>query len=89
MNIPHGITETQSSERLWSGSLTEQIIGTAIEVHRHRGPSLLESVYEECWCEELCLGGIPFRCPSDLSFADEVLNFNVAVLHRGILRRVL
>jgi GxxExxY protein len=26
--------------------LTEQIIGAAIEVHRHLGPGLLESAYE-------------------------------------------
>jgi hypothetical protein len=26
--------------------LTEQVIGLAIEVHRHTGPGLLESVYE-------------------------------------------
>lgn len=28
--------------------LTNQIIGSAIEVHRELGPGLLESVYEEC-----------------------------------------
>ena len=33
--------------------LTEKIIGAAIEVHRHLGPGLLESAYEECLCYEL------------------------------------
>jgi GxxExxY protein len=40
---------------------TESIIGAAIEVHRHLGPGLLESTYEECLCEELSLRGIPFQ----------------------------
>jgi GxxExxY protein len=138
MNIHHGVTETRSSEGLISASLTEQIIGAAIEVHRQLGPGLLESVYEECMCEELRLRGIAFRCQVelpviykgietggkyriDLIVEDEVLvelksverilgvheaqlltylkltgkrvglliNFNVAILRRGILRRVL
>src|SRR4051812_219512 len=33
--------------------ITEKIIGAAIEVHRHLGPGLLESAYEECLCYEL------------------------------------
>lgn len=33
--------------------LTEKIIGAAIEVHRHLGPGLLESAYEQCLCKEL------------------------------------
>jgi GxxExxY protein len=33
--------------------LTEKIIGAAIEVHRHLGPSLLESAYETCLAYEL------------------------------------
>ncbi len=41
--------------------LTKAIIGAAIEVHRALGPSLLESAYEECLCEELKLRGIPFE----------------------------
>jgi GxxExxY protein len=40
---------------------TEAIIGAAIEVHRHLGPGLLESAYEECLCEELFLRKLPFK----------------------------
>ena len=107
-------------------------------MHRELGPGLLESVYEECMCQELQLRGIPFlaqvelpvvykgretngKYRIDLIIADEVvvelksverllgvheaqlltylkltgkhvgliINFNVPVLHRGILRRVL
>jgi GxxExxY protein len=138
MNTHHGGTEARSSSGLLSESLTETIIGAAIEVHRQLGPGLLESVYEECVCEELRLRGVPFKCQIelpvvykgretggkyriDLVVADEVvvelkaverllsvheaqlltylrftgkrvsllINFNVAVLHRGIMRRVL
>lgn len=41
--------------------ITEQIIGSAIEVHRMIGPGLLESAYEECLCHELELRGISFE----------------------------
>jgi GxxExxY protein len=37
---------------LLAGALTEQVIGLAIEVHRHTGPGLLEAVYEPCLCGE-------------------------------------
>ncbi len=40
---------------------TEAVIGAAIEVHRHLGPGLLESAYEECLCEELLLRGLPYK----------------------------
>ena len=33
--------------------LSYVIIGCAIEVHKHLGPGLLESVYEACFIEEL------------------------------------
>ncbi len=33
--------------------LSYKIVGCAIEVHKHIGPGLLESVYETCFIEEL------------------------------------
>ncbi len=33
--------------------LTEQVIGAAIEVHRDKGPGLVESIYEWCFMREL------------------------------------
>jgi GxxExxY protein len=41
--------------------LGERVIGLAIAVHRHLGPGLLESAYEECLCLELKEAGIAFR----------------------------
>jgi GxxExxY protein len=49
------------SEILDVNKTTESIIGAAIEVHRHLGPGLLESAYEECLCEELSIRKIPFK----------------------------
>jgi GxxExxY protein len=46
--------------------LTGRIIAAAIEVHRHLGPGLLESVYEECLCHEFGLVGIAFERQSQL-----------------------
>ena len=50
-----------SSEILDVNKTTESIIGAAIEVHRHLGPGLLESAYEECLCEEFSIRKIPFK----------------------------
>src|SRR5436305_14362084 len=118
--------------------LTEQIIGAAIEVHRELGPRLLESAYEQCFCHELYLRGLEFKCQLnlpvmykglkldcgyrldvivndsvviELKSVEQILpihqaqlmtylrlsgkkvglliNFNVAVLKNGIIRRVL
>ena len=118
--------------------LTWQIIGAAIEVHKHLGPGLLESVYQVSLARELALRGIPFRREvnipvqykgealdanfrADFIVANRVIlelkaiekllpiheaqlltymklascsvglliNFNVPVLKKGIIRRVL
>lgn len=37
------------------------VIKAVIEVHRHLGPGLLKSAYEECLCYELSLAGLRFR----------------------------
>jgi GxxExxY protein len=33
--------------------LSYEVIGAAIEVHRHKGPGLIESIYEKCILREL------------------------------------
>ena len=52
---------TTKSQLLDINKTTESVIGAAIEVHRHLGPGLLESAYEECLCEELSLRNILFK----------------------------
>jgi GxxExxY protein len=42
-------------------SITEKIIGCAIEVHRNLGPGLLESVYEKAMCFEIGTNGMKFQ----------------------------
>jgi GxxExxY protein len=37
-----------------------EAVGCAIEVHRQLGPGLLESIYEECFCEELTSKSMKF-----------------------------
>jgi len=41
--------------------LSNQVIGAAIEVHRHLGPGLLESAYQQCLAYEFSERGIPFE----------------------------
>lgn len=59
-------------------ALTESIIGSAIEVHRHLGPGLLESAYEECLCYELSQRGIRFGRQVELP-----VNYKEVCLDRG------
>lgn len=41
--------------------LPYNIIGCAIEVHKHLGPGLLENVYEKCFRKELALRNIEYK----------------------------
>jgi len=42
-------------------ALSKQVIGCALEVHRHLGPGLLESTYEQCLAHELSCAKLPFQ----------------------------
>jgi GxxExxY protein len=62
----HGESEIQSVteppyvrlSQKYISDLSFKIIGCAIEVHKHLGPGLLESVYHQCLFEELQLQGL-------------------------------
>lgn len=41
--------------------LAYEIVGCAIEVHKHLGPGLLELIYEKCMVEELHNCGLKVR----------------------------
>lgn len=56
MNKHRGTEYTEDKD-----SITEKIIGAAIELHKSLGPGMLESVYETCLCHELQLLGIAFE----------------------------
>lgn len=43
-----------------ASGLTEAIIAAAIEVHRDKGPGLIESIYEWCLTKELGLRGLNY-----------------------------
>ena len=45
-----------------ASSLTENVIGAAIEVHRDIGPGLIESIYEWCMTEELKIRRLSYVC---------------------------
>ena len=56
--------------------LTKEIIGAAIEVHRHLGPGLLESAYKQCLVRELTLRQIPHQCEWPLALEYKGLQLN-------------
>jgi GxxExxY protein len=49
--------------------LTYEVIGCAIEVHRHLGPGLLESVYEKCFRKELALRSLEYKTQQSIPIA--------------------
>ncbi len=56
--------------------ITEQIIGAAIEVHRHLGPGLLESVYEAALAFELASRGVAVERQKQVPLAYKGLHFD-------------
>jgi GxxExxY protein len=57
--------------------LTEQIIGAAIEVHRHLGAGLLESAYRKCLVHELRLRGLDVQEEVDVPLEYKGLKLDV------------
>ena len=53
--------DAKKKMKIDENKLSNEIIGAAIEVHRHLGPGLLESAYEECLCRELSIRQIAFE----------------------------
>jgi GxxExxY protein len=54
-------TKDTKSTKMDFDELSHRVIGCAIEVHRHLGPGLLESAYEQCLAHELVRQGIAFQ----------------------------
>ena len=48
------------TQKLING-ISYRIIGCAIEVHKHLGPGLLESIYHNCMMDELLRNELPFQ----------------------------
>lgn len=55
---------------------SKEIIGAAIEVHRHLGPGLLESAYEECLCQELAIQGLTFERQKPIAVSYKGVNLD-------------
>ena len=59
-------------------SLSRQVIGCALEVHKILGAGLLESTYEKCLAHELHLAGLSYAVQKPLS-----VNYKGVVLDCG------
>ena len=69
----HKGTKAHEEHKEEANRLSRQIVGAAIEVHRHLGPGLLESTYESALCHELELRGL--RCQRQVP---------IKVLYKGL-----
>ena len=73
--ISHRATENTETELDRINSISQGIIGCAIEVHKLLGPGLLESVYESALCVELGLAGLQYQqqVPVSVSYKGHVI----------------
>jgi len=78
-----------------ASALTHEVIGAAIEVHKNKGPGLLESIYEWCLTMELELRGhrVVNQLLSYMKLLDTplglIINFNELKLTDGVSRVIL
>ena len=98
--IHHEGTKATKDTKVRAMVLSHSIVGAAIEVHRHLGSGLLESVYEAALCRELALRGlkaerqvrIPLEyksVPLDLSVRLDLLVERLAVVEVKSADRLL
>ncbi len=70
-------------------TITEKLIGAAIEVHRYLGPGLLESVYQRCLCKEPSSIGLRYETevPVTVCYKGEVITdaYRADLLVEGIV----
>ena len=65
--------------------ISKEVIGAAIEVHRNKGPGLIESIYEWCLITELTIQGFGTKSQKRVSVTykgfkrEEPLRFDVLV----------
>jgi GxxExxY protein len=55
----HALIRDMHKDSVKADKWSEQVIGAAIEVHRHKGPGLLEEIYERCLMREFELRRMP------------------------------
>jgi GxxExxY protein len=70
-------------------TLSNKVIGCAIEVHKVLGPGLLESAYEQCLARELTLAGINYnlQVPIPIQYKGYNLScgYRIDIFAEGIL----
>ncbi len=69
--------------------ITREIIGSAIEVHKHWGPGLYEEIYQKSLCRELLLRKIPFvsQMQMPLLYKGESVGNNLRLQRPGSKKR--
>ncbi len=62
-------------------TLSNKVIGCAIEVHKELGPGLLENVYRECLAYELGNEGMPYvmEAPLPVLYKGATINFEYKI----------
>jgi GxxExxY protein len=73
--ISHRATESTEVELERINSISERVIGCAIEVHKQLGPGLLESIYESALVE-LELAGLQYQqqVPASVSYKGHLID---------------
>jgi len=59
--VPRSYGRIDASGDTIANAITDRIIAGAVEVHRHLGPGLLESIYETALCVELSEAGLAYK----------------------------